>query len=181
MSQISQTNTGRGAFALRRLVVNSAIVAVVLIAIRPVAGGIAELSHRGHFHGFDWSLFAGLSLAIKVHILAAVTALGLGGALMVIRKGRTFHRAAGWVWVSLVAVVAGSSLFIRSLNGGSFSVLHLITGWVLIITPIAVLAARRHQVVRHRRAMMGLFFGGFFFNAFVAFIPGRTMWQLFFG
>ena len=81
----------------------------------------------------------------------------------------------------LVAVVAGSSLFIRGLNGGHLSLLHLITGWVLLITPLAVLAAKRHQVARHRRAMMGLFFGGFFFNAFVAFIPGRTMWQLFLG
>lgn len=181
MSHISQTNSGRGAYALRTLVVYAVITALVLIAIRPVANGIGHLSHRGHLHGFDGHLFAGLSLAIKIHIVAAVTALGLGGALMIIRKGRIFHRTAGWVWVSLVTVVAGSSLFIRGLNGGNLSVLHLITGWVLIISPIAVLAAKRHQVVRHRRAMMGLFFGGFFFNAFVAFIPGRTMWQLFLG
>ncbi len=181
MSQISQTNSGRGVFALRTLLVNAAIVGLVILATRPVAGAIANLSHRGHLHGFDAGLFGQLSPAIKIHVLAAVTALGLGGVLMVIRKGRTFHRTAGWAWVSLVAVVAGSSLFIRGLNGGNLSVLHIITGWVLIITPIAVLAAKRHQVVRHRRAMMGLFFGGFFFNAFVAFIPGRTMWMLFFG
>ena len=181
MSHISQTNSGRGAYVLRALVVYAVITALVLVAIRPVAHGIGHLSLRGHLHGFDENLFAGLSLAIKIHILAAVTALGLGGALMIIRKGQTFHRRAGWVWVCLVAVVAGSSLFIRGLNGGHLSLLHLITGWVLLITPLAVLAAKRHQVARHRRAMMGLFFGGFFFNAFVAFIPGRTMWQLFFG
>lgn len=55
------------------------------------------------------------------------------------------------------------------------------TGWTLIVPPLAVLWARRHDVARHRRTMMGLFYGGFFFNAFIAFIPGRTMWPPFLG
>jgi hypothetical protein len=53
-------------------------------------------------------------------------ALGLGAVLMVVRKGRTFHRTAGWVWVSLVAVVAGSSIFITQLNHGKWSLIHLL-------------------------------------------------------
>ena len=28
--------------------------------------------------------------------------------LMVVRKGRTFHRVAGWAWVALVATTAGA-------------------------------------------------------------------------
>lgn len=112
---------------------------------------------------------------------AAVAALGLGGLLMALRKGRLFHRAAGWIWVGLVSLVAGSSLFITSLNHGRFSWLHLFTGWTLIVLPLAVLWAKRHDVSRHRRTMMGLFYGGFFFNAFIAFVPGRTLWNLFFG
>ena len=181
MSHISQTNSGRSAYVLRALVVYGVIATLLVFAVRPIADGVAHLAAKSQAHAPDMDMFTKLSPAIKIHILAAVSALGLGGLLMVIRKGRTFHRTAGWVWVSLVIVVAGSSLFIRGLNGGDLSLLHLITGWVLLITPLAVLAAQRHQVARHRRAMMGLFFGGFFFNAFIAFIPGRTMWQLFFG
>ena len=76
---------------------------------------------------------------------------------------------------------AGSSLFITSLSPGRFSVLHLLTGWTLMVLPLAVIWARRHDVVRHRRVMMGLFYGGFAINLIVAFIPGRTLWSTFFG
>ncbi len=74
-----------------------------------------------------------------------------------------------------------STLFITSLNHGRWSLIHLFTGWTLIILPLAVFWARRRQLVRHRRAMMGLFYGGFAVNLVIAFIPGRTMWALFFG
>ena len=105
----------------------------------------------------------------------------LGSVLMTLRKGRRFHLVAGWVWVSLVAVTAGSTLFITQLNHGSWSLLHLFTGWTLITLPLAVWAAKRHVVAQHRRAMMGLFYGGFAINFFIAFIPGRAMWVMFFG
>lgn len=100
---------------------------------------------------------------------------------MTARKGRAFHRAAGWSWVALVALVAGSSLFITGLNPGRLSALHLLTGWTLIILPLGVMWARRHEVARHRRTMAGLFYGGFAINLAVAFIPGRTLWNLLLG
>jgi uncharacterized membrane protein len=182
MSSVSQTPALDRAVTARRLLIGLGVVALIVgIAIAPAGRQVAEAARQVRPHGPDLALFAGLPLAIKLHILAAVTALALGGALMAVRKDRLFHRAAGWVWVGLVSLVAGSSLFITSLNHGRLSLLHLFTGWTLIVLPLAVLAAKRHQVVRHRRTMMGLFFGGFFFNAFIAFIPGRTMWNLFLG
>jgi len=36
-------------------------------------------------------------------------------------------------------------------------------------------------VVNHRRMMTGLFYGGLVINLAIAFIPGRTMWNIFFG
>jgi uncharacterized membrane protein len=80
-----------------------------------------------------------------------------------------------------VAATAGASIFITELNNGHWSLLHLITGWVLLVTPMAVIWARRHDVARHRRTMMGLFYGGFAINVFVAFIPGRLLWNLILG
>lgn len=81
------------------------------------------------------------------------------------------------MWVGLVSVTA----FITSLNQGRWSLLHLFTGWTMIVLPIAVLAARRRNVARHRRSMMGLFYGGFAINLLIAFIPGRALWRMFFG
>ncbi|MCR5878247.1 DUF2306 domain-containing protein [Phenylobacterium sp. J367] len=163
------------------LVAMTAAAAIVIISQRGAWDDIARMALAARPHAPDMALFASLSPAIKIHLLAALAALVLGGLLMAVRKGRRFHRVAGWVWVSLVAVTAGATLFITSLNHGRWSILHLFTGWVFLMLPLAVIWAKRHNVARHRRTMMGLFYGGFAINLFVALIPGRTLWTLFFG
>lgn len=179
MSLVSQTPRPAvlGPIGLRVLAV-SVLVAAATYPIRDRIGAAFALARP---HAPDLDLFHRLPLAVKAHLLAALAALVLGAVLMVARKGRTFHRAAGWGWVVLVAVVAISSLFITSLNHGRWSLLHLLTGWTLIILPLAVIAARRHVVARHRRLMMGLFYGGFAINLLIAFIPGRVLWSLVLG
>lgn len=181
MSLVSQTPAGRSGLVRRLLISTGAIALIVGVSLAPVGRAVMSAAAHAHLHGPDMALFARLPLAIKLHIFGAVAAIAVGAALMLVRKGRTFHRTAGWVWVSLVSLVAGSSLFITSLNHGKFSLLHLFTGWTLIVLPLAVMRAKRHQVTGHGRAMMGLFYGGFLINAFIAFIPGRAMWNLFLG
>lgn len=179
MSLVSQTPRPAvlNSIALRVL----AAGALVAAATFPIWDNIARAFAAATPHAPDMALFHRLPLAVKAHLLAALAALVLGGVLMAVRKGRAFHRIAGWGWVILVAVVAISSLFITSLNHGRWSLLHLLTGWTLIILPLAVIAARRHVVGRHRRMMMGLFYGGFAINLAFAFIPGRTLWALVLG
>lgn len=182
MSSVSQTparkRLGFGAY----FALSMAVVALILaLSMRPVGGQVVRAAQLGHLHSPDLGVFAALSTPIKIHLLAALAALVLGAVLMAARKGRAFHRAAGWTWVALVSVTAGSTLFITSLNHGRWSLLHLFTAWTLIVLPLAVIWARRHQVARHRRTMMGLFYGGFAINFAVAFIPGRTLWTMFFG
>ena len=181
MSTVSQTPAAAEVVSRLRPWLWVGIVVVLAVALAPIWRQVLHAAVSARPHGPDMALFARLPLAIKLHILGAVSAIGVGAALMTLRKGRTFHRTAGWLWVGLVSLVAGSSLFITSLNHGHWSVLHLLTGWTLIILPVAVLAARRHKVAQHRRTMMGLFYGGFAINAFIAFIPGRVMWTLFMG
>lgn len=180
MSLVSQTSPrGRNAGLRYGLIAAAVTLAIVVVSVTPMAGLILRAARSAQPHAPDLVLFASLSLAIKLHILGAMGALVLGAVLMTARKGRTFHRTAGWIWVCLVSVVAGSSIFITEINHGNWSLLHILTGWVLIALPLAVVAARRHNVARHRKAMMGMFYGGFFFNMFIAFLPGRTMWEMF--
>jgi uncharacterized membrane protein len=168
-------------FGRRFAIAMVAVALIVGVAMAPVARGVLHLAAQARPHLPDLALFQALPVAIKVHLLAALSALALGAVLMSRRKGRAFHRVAGWMWVSLVSVTAGSTLFITSLNHGRWSLLHLFTGWTLIVLPLAVVWARRHDVARHRRTMMGLFYGGFAINLLIAFIPGRTMWTMMFG
>ena len=182
MSLASQTPPAdRGGF-IKGFALSMVVVGLILAA---ALGGfwqaILQTAAEAQLHAPDLDRLARLSPVIQIHLDTALAALALGGVLMAARKGRTFHRVAGWTWVALVSVTAGSTLFITSLNHGSWSIIHLFTGWTLIILPLAVMWAKRRNVARHRRAMMGLFYGGFAVNLIIAFIPGRTMWSLFFG
>lgn len=182
MSSVSQTPGRRPmSFGLRFGLTMAATTVIVALSLGGAWPGVASLALSARPHAPDLALFQALSPAIKIHLVTALGALGLGAALMTARKGRTFHRIAGWIWVSLVMVTAGATLFITSLNHGTWSLLHLLTGWVLLILPLAVIWAKRREVRHHRRAMMGLFYGGFAINLFVALLPGRTVWMMFLG
>ena len=182
MSSVSQTPgrkpMGFGAGFTLSMV---AVAVVVTLALGASLQPITRMAALAHPHLPNLALFAGLSTMVQVHLLTALAALVLGGVLMSVRKGRTFHRVAGWIWVSLVMVTAGATVFITELNHGAWSFLHLFTGWVLLITPLALIWAKRHEVRKHRRSMMGLFYGGFAINLFIAFTPGRTLWMMFLG
>ncbi len=185
MSSVSQTQPRPDA-ATRALVVRfgigmAAVALIVVAAVGPFGREVVQMGTHARLHAPNLDLLAGLPVAVKIHLGAALAALALGAVLMTVRKGRLFHRTAGWAWVGLVSLVAGSSLFITELNRGHLSILHIFTGWTLIVLPLAVMWAKRHNVGRHRRTMMGLFYGGFAVNLFIAFIPGRTMWMAFFG
>lgn len=167
---------------LRRSVISAIVVSAILgVALVPTWPYVSQAASSANPHWPDMSVVWALSPVIKVHLYAALMALGLGAMLMGLRKGRRFHRIAGWLWVGLVATTAGSSLFITELNGDSWSFIHLLAGWTLILLPLAVFWAKRHNVKRHRAAMMGLFYGAFAINLIFTFIPGRTMWNVFFG
>ena len=182
MSTVSQTPDRKPMGFAAGFALSMVVVAVILaLAMGGALGPITRLASQARPHLPDMTLFAALSTVVKIHLLTALAALVLGGVLMTVRKGRTFHRVAGWVWVSLVMVTAGATVFITELNHGAWSWLHLFTGWVLLVTPLAVLWAKRHEVRRHRRTMMGLFYGGFAINLCIAFIPGRTLWMMFLG
>jgi len=182
MSTASQTPARQPmGFALRFALVMAGVMVILALAMGNVIQPLTQMATRAHLHAPNMALFDRLPPVIKIHLVGALLAIVLGGVLMTVRKGRTFHRVAGWVWVSLVSVVAGSTLFITELNHGSWSLLHLFTGWTLLVLPLGVMWAKRHNVAKHRRTMMGLFYGGFAINLVIAFIPGRTLWMMVFG
>src|SRR5437868_8680124 len=98
------------------------------------------------------------SPVIQVHAFAAMAALTLGIVQLAAPKGTLPHRTIGWIWVALMAVIAVSSFWIHQLRlVGPFSPIHLLSIFTLVMLPLAVIHARRHNVDRHRRAMIGIF------------------------
>lgn len=129
----------------------------------------------------DMGLISRQTVAIQIHLGAAVLAFLLGLILLAGPKGVWPHRLLGWIWVGLMLTTALSSFFIRDINNGHFSLIHALSGWTTIAAPMLIWFARRKQIKRHRLNAYGLYFGGLVIAGLFTFIPGRLMWQVFFG
>jgi uncharacterized membrane protein len=122
------------------------------------------------------------SPVIQVHAFAAMSAFALGLVQFAAPKGTLPHRTIGWIWVALMATIAVSSFWIHSIRlVGPFSPIHLISIFVLVMLPLGVLAAHRHDVPHHRKRMIGLFVGGLVIAGLFTFVPGRIMHAVAFG
>jgi uncharacterized membrane protein len=119
---------------------------------------------------------------IQWHAFAALGAFALGAVQLAAPKGTIPHRLFGWIWALLMLTVVVSSFFIHTIRlWGPFSPIHLLSIFTLIMLPLAVLRARRHQVDRHRRAMTGLFVGALVIAGVFTLLPGRIMHAVLFG
>jgi uncharacterized membrane protein len=122
------------------------------------------------------------SPVIQVHAFAAIGAFALGALQLAAPKGTLPHRTVGWIWVVLMLAVAVSSFWIHEIRLlGPFSPIHLLSILTLVTVPLAVLAARRHRVVTHRKAMTSIFLGALVIAGLFTFMPGRIMHQAAFG
>jgi uncharacterized membrane protein len=122
------------------------------------------------------------SPTIQVHAFAAMAAFALGVVQLGAPKGTLPHRAIGFVWVALMLAVVISSFFIHVIRlWGPWSPIHLLSIFTLVVLPIGVWRAHKHDVERHRRAMTGLFTGALVVAGIFTFYPGRIMHAVVFG
>jgi uncharacterized membrane protein len=152
----------------------------LLIAVA-VGVGLALAAASTVAHAPDWALLARQPPVIQLHIAAALLALLLGTVQLVGIKGTGLHRLIGWSWVIAMLTVAVSSLFIRQINPGAFSWIHLLSGWTLIAVPMAIFAIRKGRIGSHASGMTWTFVGGLIVAGAFTFLPGRLMWEVFFG
>jgi uncharacterized membrane protein len=121
-------------------------------------------------------------LVIRVHAFVALAAFVLGAVQLAAPKGTMKHRLFGWSWTLLMLVLVISSFFIHTIRlWGPFSPIHLLSLFTLVMLPLAVLAAHRHNVRRHRQAMIGLFAGALVIAGLFTLVPGRIMNAVVFG
>jgi uncharacterized membrane protein len=120
--------------------------------------------------------------AIRLHAFAAMTAFALGIVQLSAPKGTLPHRTIGWIWVTLMAMVSLSSFWIHDLRlWGPWSPIHLLSIFTLLMLPLAVWAAHRHAVDRHRRAMTAIFLGALVIAGVFTLVPGRIMHKVVLG
>jgi uncharacterized membrane protein len=119
-----------------------------------------------------------LTLASAVHLAAVLPAVAIGIYQLAARKGTRPHKLLGWLWVLAMAVAAVSSFWIFGMNGGGrFSVIHLLSVFVLFNLVCAIWFIRRGNVRAHRKFMVGTMIG--LVGAGIgALMPGRFLAQL---
>jgi uncharacterized membrane protein len=122
------------------------------------------------------------SPTIQIHAFAAMAAFVLGAVQLAAAKGTLPHRIVGWFWVSLMAAICISSFFIHTIRlWGPWSPIHLLSIFTLATLPVAVWRAHRHDVARHRNAMISLYLGALVIAGLFTFWPGRIMHAVVFG
>jgi uncharacterized membrane protein len=122
------------------------------------------------------------SPAIQFHAFAAIAAFTLGVVQLAAPKGTLPHRTIGFIWVALMLVVSVSAFFIHQIKlWGPWSPIHLLAILTLVLLPLAVWRAHRHDVRNHRNAMLGLFAGALVIAGLFTFVPGRIMYHVAFG
>jgi uncharacterized membrane protein len=122
------------------------------------------------------------SPVIQAHAYAALLAGGLSLHQFFARPGTLSHRTLGYVWVTLMALVALSSFWIHDIRlVGLFSPIHLLSLFVLANLVRAMVAVRAGRITEHRKTMRGLALYGLLGAGLFTLWPGRLMHQVFFG
>jgi uncharacterized membrane protein len=119
---------------------------------------------------------------IPLHAFAAMAAFVLGVVQLAAPKGTLPHRTLGWIWAALMMAVAASSFWIHQIQLlGLWSPIHLLSIFTLVVVPLGVWRAHRHEVADHRRIMIMIFSGALVIAGLFTFLPGRIMHAVVFG
>jgi uncharacterized membrane protein len=126
-------------------------------------------------------------LAVQAHVATVLPAFVLGTwLLMFSRKGSSWHRAIGALFLGLMVATAIIALFIHRQRPESpllgMSPTHLFVPFVLFATWRALSGALKGNIKQHQRWVMGMFLGALVINGLnnVFFLPGITR-EIFFG
>ena len=157
-------------------------------AVRTIIGAAAMILFALCLYAFGrWTLgYAPATpwvrdVALATHLVTVVPAVPLGAYVILTRKGGARHKLLGQIWLSLMFVTAVSTIFIRNVNDGQFSWIHVFTLLTFIAVPQAILAARQGKIDAHKKHVRNFFIGALVIAGLTAFAPGRTMWQWAFG
>jgi len=128
------------------------------------------------------NLVADAPLAVKIHMATVIPAFFIGAWLIFFStKGARFHRAFGVLYLVLMTVTAIDALFVQVIDPGHWSLIHIFVLVTLFGIATTVLSLRRGNIAAHKRSMVGVYIGGLLIAGAFTFLPGRLMYQMFFG
>ena len=115
------------------------------------------------------------------HIATIVIAVTLTPVMLLRPRGDRLHRRLGWAWVSAMALTAALTFWIRGINQGSLSLIHILSAWTLIQVPLIVWSARAHNHRRHRNSVRSMVIGALLVAGIFTFPFDRLLGRWLFG
>jgi uncharacterized membrane protein len=128
-----------------------------------------------------WAQWAAVPLLIWLHLATVLTAVALTPIILLGRRGTPRHRLLGRIWVSAIVATAALSLGIRVIHHGHWSVIHLLSLFVIIQAPLIWWSARTGRLAMHRRTVRGMVTGALLIAGFFTFPFGRLLGHWLFG
>jgi uncharacterized membrane protein len=122
---------------------------------------------------------------ISVHMTASLIALVIGPIAIWARLGQTkrpwIHRAFGYGWVSMMILSAVTSAFIRDYrlpNIFGYTPIHLLIPFTAFWLVYGFRALAMKEIVKHRRAMIGLYLGACIGAGVFTLLPSRYLGEI---
>lgn len=140
-----------------------------LYALLRAATGLAPAAPSAH------------DAAVAIHLMSVLPAIPLGLYVLLTRKGGARHRLLGRIWMALMVSTALSAVFIRQLNHGGFSWIHVFVPVTIAAAWAAIASARAGRIAQHRNRLIAMYVGALVIPGLSAFAPGRVMWIWAFG
>lgn len=156
----------------------SFVAVFAILALTPGAVNL-DVWSRLQLKAPDLEPLLAQSVLVQFHIATVTLALVLGPVQFVMPKGTRAHRIIGWIWAGAMLSTAVATFFIRDMNNGNFSPIHLFSLMTFIGVPSAIWLAREGHIAQHTRAMIGLYIG-LVIAGVTAIAPGRLIWDMFF-
>ncbi len=121
------------------------------------------------------------SPVIQIHLAASLLALAFGTAMWLRPKGTKSHKLIGRAFMLLMIATAFSAIFIREINRGGLSWIHIFVPVTLISIVLSLRAIKNGNIKKHTRHVKGLFFGALLIPGIFTLLPGRRLFAVFFG
>jgi uncharacterized membrane protein len=118
---------------------------------------------------------------VWAHLLTILVALVLTPYMLLRPRGTKVHRQLGKVWVVAMTLTAAITFFVRVVNPGHFSFIHILSVVVILMAPRVWLTARAHNVAAHRGTVRGLVTGALIIAGYFTFPFNRMLGHWLFG
>jgi uncharacterized membrane protein len=125
---------------------------------------------------------------IYIHAVIALLAVPLGLFIFFKKKGTTQHKINGRIWVTLLVLVCFTAVFIKVINPGQYSLIHLLIPWTLGSLIYSIWSIKKFQKTKiqrykqsHMYSMIGVYLGALLIAGAFTLMPGRLFHEIFIG